>query len=85
MITELFYNNEISNFDGLYGEATPGNINDEAAFDGWGHFTQIVWISTSSVGCATVDCSASGLANTGNSVPPYFTVCNYKPAGTSDS
>ena len=83
VITDLFYNSEMSNFDGLYGQATPGNMNDETAFHGWGHFTQIVWINTNSVGCATVDCSASGLANTANSVPPYFTVCNYRPAGMS--
>ncbi|KIV99947.1 uncharacterized protein PV09_08464 [Verruconis gallopava] len=81
VITDLFYNNEVGNFAGLYGEATPSNINDATAFDGWGHFTQVVWKGSTSVGCATYDCSASGLANTGSSVPPYFTVCNYKPAG----
>ena len=43
--------------------------------------TQIVWTNTTSVGCATVDCSASGLANTGGNVSPYFTVCNYYPPG----
>ncbi|KIV98868.1 uncharacterized protein PV09_09394 [Verruconis gallopava] len=81
VITDIFYNNEVSNFEGLYGEATPSSIDDEAAFNSWGHFTQLVWASSNYVGCATVDCSASGLANTGSFVPPYFTVCNYKPAG----
>jgi hypothetical protein len=81
VITELFYNNEVGNFDGLYGQDTPSNINDGSAFDGWGHFSQIVWKSTTSIGCATFDCSGRGLANTGGSVPPHFTVCNYKPAG----
>lgn len=33
------------------------------------------------MGCATVDCSASGLGGVGSNVPPYFTVCNYFPAG----
>jgi hypothetical protein len=81
VITELFYNNEVGNFDGLYGQGTPSNINDGSAFDGWGHFSQIVWKSTTQIGCATYDCSGRGLANTGGSVPPHFTVCNYKPAG----
>jgi hypothetical protein len=47
--------------------------------------TQIVWKETTSVGCATVDCSASGLANTGGNVAPYFTVCNYYGAGKKSS
>lgn len=81
VITDLFYNNEVNNFAGLYGESTPSNINDAQAFDGWGHFSQIVWKGSAKVGCATYDCSAQGLQNTGSSVPPYFTVCNYSPAG----
>jgi len=86
VITELFYNNEAPNFNGLYGQATPSNINDEAAFDGWGHFSQIVWKSTTLVGCATVDCTGKGngpqgLGNVGSNVAPIFTVCNYKSAG----
>jgi uncharacterized protein YkwD len=82
VITDLFYNNEAGNFNGLYGQATPSNINDESAFDGWGHFTQIVWKGTTKVGCATYDCSSSGgLKGTGGNVAPFFTVCNYKSAG----
>jgi hypothetical protein len=83
VITELFYNNEAGNFASMYGQATPANINDESAFDGWGHFTQIVWAGTTKVGCATVHCSG-GLANTGGSVSPDFTVCNYKSPGEKD-
>lgn len=81
VITELFYNNEVENFASLFGQSTPSNINDHSAFDGWGHFSQIVWKSTTKIGCATYDCSGRGLANTGGSVPPHFTVCNYSPAG----
>ena len=81
VITDLFYNAEIENFAGLYGQATPDNINDDTAFDGYGHYTQIVWKGTTAVGCATVDCSAQGLGNVGSNVPPYFTVCNYSPPG----
>ena len=68
------------NFAGLYGQVTPDGINTDA-FDGWGHYTQIVWGATTAVGCATVDCTSQGLANTGSDIPPYFTVCNYSPPG----
>lgn len=77
VITDLFYNGEVNYFDGLYGEANPDMTN----FESWGHFSQIVWKGTTEVGCATYDCSSSGLANTGEYVSPYFTVCNYGPPG----
>ncbi|KAI5244000.1 PR-1-like protein [Aureobasidium subglaciale] len=72
IITELFYNNEVSHFNGLYGQAQP----DMSNFGSWGHFSQIVWKGTSKVGCATQYCP-KGLANVGPYTPPYFTVCNY--------
>jgi uncharacterized protein YkwD len=86
VITDIFYNNEMPNYASMYGQATPANINDEKAFDGYGHFTQIVWKGTTSVGCATVDCTGKkngpqGLGNVGADVPPMFTVCNYSPPG----
>ncbi|KZF20631.1 PR-1-like protein [Xylona heveae TC161] len=75
IISDMFYNGEINYFDGLYGQANPDMTN----FEKWGHFSQIVWKDTTSVGCATHQCSS--LANTGSNVPPYFTVCNYYPPG----
>ena len=77
VITELFYNGEVSFYDELYGEDNPSMDN----FHEWGHFSQIVWKGTTEVGCATVDCSSQNLANTGGNVAPYFTVCNYKKQG----
>ena len=56
---------------------------DVSTLNQWGHFSQIVWKGSSSVGCYTADCSATGLGNTGGGIPPYFTVCNYSPAGKS--
>ncbi|MBN2340275.1 MAG: hypothetical protein JXX29_05625 [Deltaproteobacteria bacterium] len=38
-----------------------------------GHYTQVVWAETLRIGCATVDCSASGNG--------YITVCDYAPGG----
>ena len=76
VITDMFYNGEVNWYDGLYGQASPSMVN----FEHWGHFSQIVWKSTTQVGCATQYCP-NGLGNTGSNVPPYFTVCNYKGPG----
>lgn len=74
MISDLMYNDEINYYPGYGGEPDMSN------FHLWGHFSQIVWKSTTSVGCATQYCPG-GLANTGGGVSPYFTVCNYSPPG----
>ncbi|EEH41494.1 hypothetical protein PAAG_03057 [Paracoccidioides lutzii Pb01] len=68
MITNLMYNNEADLYIDLYGEDNP----DMSRFSDWGHFTQIVWKSTKSVGCATVKCS---------NYLGWNTVCNYSPPG----
>ena len=70
------YNNEIGFYPLPYGVEP-----DMSNFENWGHYSQIMWAGTTGVGCATVDCSSSGLANTGSDVSPWFTVCNYSPAG----
>lgn len=70
------YDNEIGWYPTPYGNDSPDMTN----FEMWGHYSQIVWKSTTSVGCATQYCPG-GLANTGSGVSPYFTVCNYSPPG----
>jgi hypothetical protein len=72
------YDNEIDWYPTPYGNDNPDMTN----FENWGHYSQIVWASTTSVGCATQYCPG-GLANTGSGVSPYFTVCNYSPPGMS--
>jgi uncharacterized protein YkwD len=74
MITDEMYNDEIGWYPGY------GSEPDMTNFEHWGHYSQIVWKSTTSVGCATQYCP-NGLANTGSGVSPYFTVCNYSPPG----
>lgn len=84
VITELFYNGEERAYADAdnYGKGTKEKDGwTDADFHVWGHMTQIVWVGSTSVGCATVDCSAGGLAKTGGNVAPYFTVCNYYPQG----
>ena len=75
MITDEMYNDEIGFYPGY------GSEPDMSNFESWGHYSQIVWKSTTGVGCATQHCP-NGLANTGGNVSPYFTVCNYSPPGT---
>ena len=75
IITDLFYNGEIGYYGDMYG-SEPSMTN----FEEWGHFSQIVWKGTKSVGCATQHCT-NGLGNVGSNVAPYFTVCNYGPPG----
>ena len=81
VITSQFYNNEVTSFtsNNLYNQAQP----DMTDFENWGHFTQVVWKDTTSVGCYTMDCSSSGLSGLGGAtdIEPYFTVCNYYPPG----
>jgi len=76
IITNMFYNGEVGYYANYYGMDSP----PMDLFEKWGHFSQIVWKNTDSVGCATQHCP-NGLANVGSGVPPYFTVCNYSPPG----
>ncbi|OCT45420.1 hypothetical protein CLCR_05827 [Cladophialophora carrionii] len=76
MIGNSMYNMEMPNYPLPYGQ---DNV-DVSNFNNWGHFSQIVWKDTREVGCATQYCP-NGLANTGSGTSPYFTVCNYSPAG----
>lgn len=74
-ITEGLYNSEVNNYIYYGGEPDTSTLNQ------WGHFSQIVWQNTGSVGCYTQDCSTVGLTNAGPPIPPFFTVCNYSPPG----
>ncbi|KAK0479585.1 CAP domain-containing protein [Armillaria novae-zelandiae] len=40
-----------------------------------GHFTQLVWKSTTKVGCGRVNCNGS------NGTPGWYLTCEYSPAG----
>lgn len=77
MITNSMFNGEINWYPQPYGNNNPDMTN----FEHWGHYSQIMWKSTTSVGCAIQDCSGQGLANTGSGVEPWFLVCNYDPPG----
>jgi hypothetical protein len=72
----MWYNGELAAYlPSYYGQANP----DFSNFEVWGHFSQVVWKSTTSIGCATQFCKSGTLFPT---VAGWFTVCNYGPAGT---
>ncbi|KAK3684460.1 hypothetical protein LTR37_020268 [Vermiconidia calcicola] len=73
VISNMFYNSEVGYFKGMYGKKKP------TGFHTWGHFSQIVWKKTTTVGCASVLCDSLG--GVGGAVKPWFTVCNYGPPG----
>jgi len=88
VITDQFYNSEMPLFPG-YGVDSP----DMSNFQNWGHFSQVVWQGSQSVGCYSYtchdnnDCQPNGepyLANTpcgDGGVPGIYHVCNYYPPG----
>lgn len=77
-ITNMWYNGEISSYPSqAYGQPTP----DMTQFESWGHFSQVVWAGSTSVGCQTQLCPAGTMDS---SMDVFFTVCNYYPAGNVD-
>ncbi|GAA6037805.1 hypothetical protein JCM8097_005047 [Rhodosporidiobolus ruineniae] len=56
---------------------------------GWnydaGHFTQVVWKSTTSLGCANVLCPTLTEGSSTIGTNEYLIVCHYLPAGNIDS
>ncbi|KAL2884180.1 hypothetical protein SGCOL_000119 [Colletotrichum sp. CLE4] len=71
-ITEQWYNGELNLYTG-YGQASPDMTN----FLQWGHFSQLVWVDTTKVGCGVYYCAAGTLSSIGS----WYTVCNYKSQG----
>lgn len=72
-ITMQWYNDEMENWS-FYGEDNPPS---DSSLDAWGHFTQVVWKSSTKVGCATQKCAAGTIF----SFESWYTVCNYDPPG----
>lgn len=73
-ITNQWYNDEMGNW-GTYGQDNPPS---GQSLNSYGHFTQVVWKSSTKVGCATVKCPSGTVLN---GFPSWYTVCNYSPPG----
>jgi len=72
-VTEQWYNGEVNSWQ-FYGMSDPPSSSPLTA---WGHFTQVVWKSTTKVGCYTATCPAGTVLQ----YPSLYTVCNYDPPG----
>lgn len=59
-----------------YDEVTLYNYSDPGFSDATGHFTQVVWLSTTALGCAYVQ-AQNDLSNNGY----YYLSCEYSPPG----
>lgn len=71
----MWYNGEVDLFPQAdYGKADPDMTN----FEEWGHYSQVVWKSTTGVGCAAQFCDKGTIFDDMGS---WFSVCNYFPAG----
>ncbi|RQM07255.1 hypothetical protein DH86_00000969 [Scytalidium sp. 3C] len=54
------------------------NFNKPGFSEDTGHFTQLVWSNTTSVGCGRVNCAGK------NGTPGWYIVCEYYPPGNVD-
>ncbi|KAG8167187.1 hypothetical protein KVR01_002876 [Diaporthe batatas] len=74
-ITEMWYNGELDLYpSNAYGQANPDFTN----FEAWGHYSQIVWVGSTQVGCAAQYCAPGTMNPT---MGAWYSVCNYFPAG----
>ena len=63
--------------DGWAAEESKYNYAKEKFTEAAGHYTQLVWEATTSVGCGAVNCSNSAE----NGANGWFLVCEYSPRG----
>jgi len=74
-ITDMWYYSEVGLYpNGAYGRSNP----DMGGFHDWGHYTQVVWKSTTKIGCASKLCPAGTIVG---GMASWYTVCNYYPPG----
>jgi hypothetical protein len=75
IISGAWYSSEID-FYPQYGVGSP----DMSNFEKWGHATQVIWVDSTLIGCATQSCPG-GVSGVSSAVGKYFTVCNYRNTG----
>ena len=62
-----------------YNEVTSYNFLQPGWNPNAGHFTQVVWKSSTQIGCGAADCTGY------SGVLPAYVVCRYSPAGNMDT
>ncbi len=78
-ITDQWYNGEFNKFlPEFYGAGNP----DMSDFEGWGHYTQLIWKGSKEIGCKAQFCPKGSLYD---DFDAWYTVCNYRPAGKLSS
>lgn len=100
-ITNAWYNSEMEYFlDSYYGKAIPPDMeegHDTGSWARYAHFTQLIWNSSTSIGCAVAFCEKISCAPygghggeknegcpdgwMGDSYGHWLTTCNYKEQG----
>ena len=65
--------------DGWYNELSQYDFGSPGFSDATGHFTQLVWQATTSIGCAFA--AGDLVDSSGVSSPTIFVVCEYDPPG----
>lgn len=75
VISNMWYNGEVNLFPsyGVNNLDTSGK-----SFQGWGHFSQVVWDGTTAIGCGSSICKSDSSIGSG-----YFVACMYYPPGRS--
>ncbi|MCJ1307158.1 hypothetical protein MMC25_000804 [Agyrium rufum] len=74
VISNMWYDDEVSFFPG-YG-LNDLDTSEAAGFNNWGHFSQVVWKGSQSIGCGTAACGTGTSIGSG-----YFVACMYYPPG----
>ncbi|KAI9814776.1 MAG: hypothetical protein M1827_003042 [Pycnora praestabilis] len=69
------YPNATTAVDAWGNERNDYNFVEQGFSEQTGHFTQVVWKASRSVGCGRVDCAGTG------EVPGWYVVCEYYPPG----
>lgn len=72
-ITTQWYGGEFAAYANFFGMANPPS----SSFGAYGHLTQVVWKSSTEVGCYTARCPAGTVLGMESS----YSVCNYNPPG----
>lgn len=75
VISNMWYNSEVNLFP-AYGQKDLDTSGE--SFQGWGHFSQVVWDGTTAIGCGSAKCNPGTSIGSG-----YFVACMYYPPGRS--